>query len=136
MLVSVPLRKQLFVLEWKSIQIYYIDIGSGTQVERANVLAEIADASVVLDLNFRNDTLRAGQTIKEWILCGPKVEKGHSPQQQLHEYVHSPEIERWEKDGYTVTPILVVVVGSRHVLLWNINGDTLDASPRLALPAC
>jgi len=133
MLVSVPLRKQLFVLEWQSIQINYIDIGSGTRLERANVLAEIRDASTVLELKFRNDKSRTDQSIKEWILCGPKVGKESSPHQQLREYAQSQEIERWKKDGYTITPILVVVVGSRHVLLRNLDGDTLDASPRLAL---
>ncbi|KAG0343850.1 hypothetical protein BGZ54_006044 [Gamsiella multidivaricata] len=133
MLVSVPLRKRLFVLEWKSIQIDYIKIGSGTRLERANALADISDASEVLDLKFRNDKFRAGQTIKEWILNEPKDGKGHSPQQQLRDYAQSREIERWKKDGYTVTPILVIIVGSRHVLLWNLDGDTLDASPRLAL---
>ncbi|KAG0256198.1 hypothetical protein DFQ27_005862 [Actinomortierella ambigua] len=131
MLVSVPLRKQLFVLEWKSIQIDYIRIGSGSQLQRANVLAEVPDATGVLDLKFRNDKLRAGQTIKEWILSGPKDGNGPSPQEQLCEYVQSPEIAKWKKDGYTITPVLVVVVGSRHILLWNLDGDRLDGSPRL-----
>ncbi|KAF9967657.1 hypothetical protein BGZ73_000461, partial [Actinomortierella ambigua] len=92
MLVSVPLRKQLFVLEWKSIQIDYIRVGSGSRLQRANVLAEVPDATGVLDLKFRNDKLRAGQTIKEWILSGPKDGNRPSPQEQLREYVHSPEI--------------------------------------------
>ncbi|KAF9103236.1 hypothetical protein BGX27_010669, partial [Mortierella sp. AM989] len=133
MLVSIPSRKQLFVLEWKSIRIDYIQIGSGAPLERATVLAEMPDANMLLDLKFRNDKFRAGQTIKEWIMSGPKGTKEHSPQRQLCEYARSPEIGRWEKEGYTVTPILVVIVGSRHVLLWNLDGDTLDASPRLAL---
>ncbi|KAG9067806.1 hypothetical protein KI688_011394 [Linnemannia hyalina] len=133
MLVSVPLRKRLFVLEWKSIQIDYINIGSGTRLERANVLAEIPDANRVLGLKFRGDKFRTGQTIKEWILDGPKVGKGCSPEQQLRGYAQSPEIKRWKKDGYTITPALVVVVGSRHVLLWNLDGDRLDSSPRLTL---
>ncbi|KAG9067497.1 hypothetical protein KI688_012280 [Linnemannia hyalina] len=132
MLVSVPLRKQLLVLEWKSIQIDYIKIGSGTQSERANALAEIRDANEILDLKFRSDKFRTDQTIKKWVLDRPKVGKGCSPEQQLREYAQSPEIERWKKDGYTITPILLVVVGSRHVLLWNFDGDKLDSSPRLA----
>ncbi|KAG0013480.1 hypothetical protein BGZ82_002118 [Podila clonocystis] len=125
MLVSVPSRKQLFVLEWKSIQIDYIKIGAGSRLKRASALANISDASEVLDLKFRNDKFRAGQTIKEWILNEPKV--------QLRDYAQSREIKKWEKDGYTITPVLVVVVGSRHILLWNLAGNTLDASPRLAL---
>lgn len=133
MLVSVPSRKQLFVLEWKSIQIDYIKIGSGSRLERANALADIPDASEVLELKFRSDKFRAGQTIKEWILKGPKDDKGYSPQQQLCDYAQSREIRKWERDGYTITPVLVVVVGSRHVLLWNLAGDKLDDSPRLVL---
>src|SRR5687767_12796917 len=104
MLVSVPLRKQLFVLEWKSIQIDYMEIESGSRLERANVLADFSDAAEVLDLKLRNDKFRAGQTIKDWILSGPKSGKQCSPS----EYVQSPEIEKWRKDGYTITPVLVV----------------------------
>ncbi|KFH68186.1 hypothetical protein MVEG_06915 [Podila verticillata NRRL 6337] len=99
MLVSVPSRKQLFVLEWKSIQIDCIKIGSGSHLKRANALADIHVASGVLDLKFRNDKFRADQTIKEWILSEPKDGKGHSPQQQLSDYVQSQEIKKWEKDG-------------------------------------
>ncbi|KAF9375020.1 hypothetical protein CPC16_000941 [Podila verticillata] len=94
MLVSVPSRKQLFVLEWKSIQIDYIKIGSGSHLKRANALADIHDASGVLDLKFRNGKFRAGQTIKEWILNESKDGKGHSPQQQLSDYVQSQEIKK------------------------------------------
>ncbi|KAF9911366.1 hypothetical protein EC991_003931 [Linnemannia zychae] len=133
MLLSVPSRKQLFVLEWKSIQIDYIKIGSGSRSERANALTDIPDASEVLDLKFKNDKFRAGQTIKEWILNGPKDDKGYSPQQQLSDYAQSREIMKWKRDGYTITSVLVVVVGSRHILLWNLAGDKLDDSPRLAL---
>ncbi|KAF9345066.1 hypothetical protein BGX34_005063, partial [Mortierella sp. NVP85] len=132
MSVSVPLRKQLFVLEWKSIQIDYIKIGSGSRLKRANVLAEVPDAEAVLDLKFRNVKFRTGQTIRDWILSGPKGGKQYSPQQQLRDYVQSPEIEKWRKDGYTVTPVLAAVVGSRHILLWDLDGDALDESPRLA----
>ncbi|OAQ24514.1 hypothetical protein K457DRAFT_24078 [Linnemannia elongata AG-77] len=133
LLVSVPLQKWLFVLEWKSIQIDFIQIGSGTRLKRANILTDISDASKVLDLKFRSDKFRAGQTIKDWILFGPKDGKERSAEQQLREYMQSPEIERWKRDSYTITPVLVVVVGSCHILLWNLDGDTLDSSPRLAL---
>ncbi|KAG0377005.1 hypothetical protein BGX24_006852 [Mortierella sp. AD032] len=132
MLVSVPLRKQLFVLEWKSIQIDYIKVGSGARLARADALTWIPNADTLLDLKFRKDEFRAGQTIRDWILTGPKVGEGPSPQEQLREYVQSPEIQRWKKDGYTITPVLVVVVGSRNILLWNLDENTLDESPRLA----
>ncbi|KAF9539231.1 hypothetical protein EC957_005633 [Mortierella hygrophila] len=125
MLISVPLKKRLFVLEWKSLQIDCINIGSGSPLQKASVLADIRNVSEVLDLRLRNDRFRAGQTIREWILSGP--------QDQLREYVQSAEIQKWKDGGYTITPVLAVVVGSRHVLLWNLDGDVLDASPRLAL---
>ncbi|KAG0023833.1 hypothetical protein BGZ81_007912 [Podila clonocystis] len=133
MLVSVRSLRRLFVLEWKSIHIDYIKIGSGSQLRKANALANISDANKVLDLKFSNDKPRAGQTMKQWILNEPKDGEGHSPQQQLRDYVQDREIKKWEKDGYTITPVLVVVVGSRHILLWNLAGDKLDDSPRLAL---
>ncbi|KAG0014719.1 hypothetical protein BGZ82_001669 [Podila clonocystis] len=130
MLVSIPLKKQLFVLEWKSVQIDYIDVGSGSPLERANVLAGICDISAVLNLRFRNDKFRAGQTIKECIENGP--------QDQLREYVQSTEIQKWKGDGYMITPALAVVFGSRHVLLWDLAGDKLDdfstTRPRVISP--
>jgi DNA recombination-dependent growth factor C len=125
MLIYVPLKKRLFVLEWKSLQIDYINIGSGSPLERASVLANMRDVGEVLDLGFRNDKFRSGQTIREWILSGP--------QDQLREYVQSAEIQKWRDDGYTISSALAVVVGSRHVILWNLDGDVLDALPRLAL---
>ncbi|KAF9157955.1 hypothetical protein BGX21_003884, partial [Mortierella sp. AD011] len=125
MLISVPLKKQLFVLEWKSVQIDYVDIRSKSPLRKANVLANIRDVDTVLDLRFRNEKFRTDMTIREWILSGP--------QDQLREYAHSADIQKWKDDGYTITPVLVVVVGSRHVLLWNLDGDVLDAFPRLAL---
>ncbi|KAI9239064.1 MAG: hypothetical protein BYD32DRAFT_435229 [Podila humilis] len=124
MLVSIPLKKRLFVLEWKSLQIDYIDVGSGSPLERANVLVGIHNVGEVLDLRFRNDKFRAGQTIREWILS--------APQDQLCEYVQSTEIQKWKDDGYMITPVLAVVVGSRHVLLWNLAGKKLDNSLQLA----
>ncbi|KAF9430722.1 hypothetical protein BGZ76_000736 [Entomortierella beljakovae] len=125
MLISIPLKKRLFVLEWKSLQIDYIKVGSGSLLQRANALASIRDVSEVLDLRFRNDKFRADMTIKQWIQSGP--------QNQLRGYAQSAEIQKWKDDGYTITSVLAVVVGSRHVLLWNLDGDELDVSPRLAL---
>ncbi|KAF9126794.1 hypothetical protein BGX30_015080 [Mortierella sp. GBA39] len=78
MLVSVPLRKWLFVLEWRAIKIDCIQIGSGIRLETANVLAEVPDASEVLDLKLSGYKFGAGQTVKEWILDGPKVSKKRS----------------------------------------------------------
>ncbi|KAG0048019.1 hypothetical protein BGZ83_006963 [Gryganskiella cystojenkinii] len=63
-LVSVPSRKQLFVLELKSIPIDHIKIGSGSRLKRTNVLVEIPNAYVALKLKFRNDNFRAGRTIE------------------------------------------------------------------------
>ena len=142
MLISAPLRKQLFVLEWKSIDISSIKIGSKSLLatERASVLRDVPSSRKVSNLKFefwkgdiRERMTRGSMTIKKWILTGLKGVKEPSPRQQLCEYAQSPEIERWKKDGYTITPILVVVVGSRHILLSNLEGDKFNSSPRLAL---
>ncbi|KAI1312271.1 hypothetical protein EDD11_002990 [Mortierella claussenii] len=71
-------KKQLFVLEWACIQIDHIKVGSGTRSVRANALTRIPAANLLLDLKFRNHEYRAGQTIKDRILIGPKNLDGNT----------------------------------------------------------
>jgi hypothetical protein len=71
----------------------------------------------VLDLEFgKNDKFRTGQTIKQWI------EDESAP--QLKNYVTSEEVkEKLKEGGYLLKAHLVVVVGSRHILLWDMDHD-------------
>lgn len=68
----------------------------------------------VLDLKFgKNDKFHTGQTIKEWIAAP-----------QLKDYVTSEEVkEKLKEGGFLLKAHLVVVVGSRHVLLWDMDHD-------------
>jgi hypothetical protein len=71
----------------------------------------------VLDLKFgKNDKFYTGQTIKQWI------EDEAAP--QLKDYVTSEEVkEKLKEGGFLLKAHLVVVVGSRHVLLWDMDHD-------------
>ncbi|KAG0020179.1 hypothetical protein BGZ80_004652, partial [Entomortierella chlamydospora] len=55
----------------KSIQIYNLEIGSGSQSIKADALAKILDTTDVLNLKFGHR--ESSQSIKDWILSGPKV---------------------------------------------------------------
>jgi hypothetical protein len=70
----------------------------------------------VLDLKFgKNDKFHTGQTIKEWI---------EDEAAQLKDYVTSEEVkEKLKEGGFLLKAHLVVVVGSRHVLLWDMDHD-------------
>lgn len=131
MQVHVPSKKRILVLEWKVIQIDYLDLSPIVSREKkAEHLGGTFEASAILDLKFgRNDKWRHGQTIKEWILQGPR--DGHpkiSPYKQLGAYLASQEIAHF-KEEYEVTGYLVVVVGSRQILLWKMGDDGAFQSP-------
>ncbi|KAG0010683.1 hypothetical protein BGZ80_001266, partial [Entomortierella chlamydospora] len=94
--VSVPLKKQVVLLEWKAIQIDFLDVGTSWGRKE------------------KNDRWRSGQTIRSWITVGPiKGENSISPRQQLAEYVNSPEIALLKKVN-VVTAFLAVIIGSRQ----------------------
>ncbi|KAI8602386.1 hypothetical protein EDD21DRAFT_352807 [Dissophora ornata] len=112
--VHVPSKKRILVVEWKVIQIDYLDLGPVVSREKkAEHLDGTFEASAILDLKFgRNDRWRQGQTIEEWILQGPRNGQSKiSPCEQLAEYLASQEIAHL-KEEYEVTGYLVVVVGS------------------------
>ena len=71
----------------------------------------------VLDLKFgKNDKFHTGQKIKQWI------ENEVAP--QLKDYVTSKEVkEKLKEGGFLLKAYLVVVVGSRHILLWDMDHD-------------
>ena len=81
---------------------------------------------MVLGLGFaKNDIFGPSLTIKQWI------KEEAAP--QLKKYVTSKEVKAKLKEGGSVLKAhLVVVVGSRHILLWDMDHDgELAEMPRL-----
>ncbi|KAF9994041.1 hypothetical protein BGZ79_001232 [Entomortierella chlamydospora] len=113
-LIQVPLKKQVVLLEWKAIQIDFLDVGTSWGRKE------------------KNDRWRSGQTIRSWITVGPiKGENSISPRQQLAEYVNSPEIALLKKVN-VVTAFLAVIIGSRQVLIWEMDNGEFRKDPDLA----
>jgi hypothetical protein len=86
-----------------------------------------------------NDRYRRGQTIKQWIKGEnkPLVAKDiNEPSLQFKNYIASVEVKKLLKDeGLLLRAHLVVVVGSRHILVWDMNNDgELADMPYLARP--
>lgn len=127
-------------MEWKAIQIDFLDIPKPRQSSRkaskmpvrlsgreakALILREYT-LEKVLSLKFsENDIFRPGRTIKQWI------EEEAAP--QLKKHIASKEVKAKLKEGGSVLKAdLVVIVGSRHVLLWDMDHDgELAEMPRL-----
>lgn len=134
MLIQVPLKKRVLLLEWKVIQIDFLDVGtSQDRKQKAEHLKGIVDVNEILDLRFKmHDAWRSGQTIRRWIEEGPiKGENKISPRQQLAEYLDSPEIAKL-KEKNKVTAYLIVVIGSRQVLFWEMDNGGFSRDPQLA----
>ncbi|KAF9385135.1 hypothetical protein BGX21_001137 [Mortierella sp. AD011] len=115
------------------------DIGleAWTTKKKAEHLSGTFEVNDILDFKFnKHDKWRSGQTINDWILKDPLSskdnEKGVSPARQLAQYVTSPEITQMKK-GLEVTAYLVVVVGSRQILFWEMDDDgVFRKDPQLA----
>lgn len=134
MLIRVPSKKRVLLLEWKAIQIDFLVIGAGRRRnEKAEHLRGMTDANEVLDLQFSlYDLWRPRQTIRQWITEGPiRGDNQKSPRLQLAEYVASPEITKLKEDN-EVTAYLVVVIGSRQVLFWEMDDGHSLKDPQLA----
>ena len=69
------------------------------------------------------DNFRHGRTIKEWIEVDVKW--------QLKEYIEGPEVKKSVEDGLVLRASIVVVIGSRHILLWDMIKGELAAKPVL-----
>ncbi|KAK5822985.1 hypothetical protein F5H01DRAFT_401412 [Linnemannia elongata] len=132
-LIQVPSKRRVLLLKWKAIQIDFLDIGAWRgRKEKAEHLRGMTDANDVLDLQFsRYDAWRPGQTIRGWITEGPIRDNNKSPRQQLAEYVASSEITKLKEDN-EVTAYLVVVIGSRQVLFWEMDNGYFQKDPHLA----
>ena len=93
---------------------------------KASALSEYT-LSQILQLKFGHwDQFRPGKTLEQWI------EQMAAP--QLKDYIRSDQVRQLLKDGGLVMRAhLVVVVGSRHILLWEMDSDgKLATHPNLA----
>jgi hypothetical protein len=103
--ITVQSAKRITILEWKVLQLDYLDLGTPMMsVEnKANLLKGNFGVRDILNVNFaKRDRFRRGKTIKEWILTGARSNKNvPSPRQQLAGYMDSPEIAELKTD-YTV----------------------------------
>ncbi|GJJ77508.1 hypothetical protein EMPS_09867 [Entomortierella parvispora] len=123
MLILIPLKKQVLLLEWKMIRIDSLDINGLKGIEQtADYLKDMDSVDDVLDLKFvMHDVCRPGQTIRDRILNGAiRGANTKSPREQLAEYVESPEIMKLKEDN-DVAAYLVVVIGSRQILFWELD---------------
>jgi hypothetical protein len=123
MLIQVPLKRRVLVLEWKAIRIDFLDLGpAGARLDKAKRLNDMRTVKQILDLRFNeNDMWRAGQTIRSWLTTGPtKGSDKKSPRKQLAEYLVNREIMKLKEENDIIAG-LVVVIGSRQVLYWEMN---------------
>ncbi len=77
----------------------------------------------------KNDQFRPGKTIRKWIK--------DTAAPQLKQYITSEEIMKKVIDGgLSLQAHLVIIIGSRHILIWDMdcNGD-LAEKPYLAMSA-
>jgi len=114
----IPLPKHLIVTEWKAAQIdsLDIDIPSGQYASRENKASVLSEytLSQVLQLKFGSwDKFRPGQTVQFWM--------ENDAASQLRDYIRSPQVEVLLKDGNLMHAHLVLVVGSRHILMWDME---------------
>ncbi|KAF9983172.1 hypothetical protein BGZ80_008517 [Entomortierella chlamydospora] len=134
MLIQVPLKKRIVLIEWKAIQIDFLDVGTSLGCkEKAEHLSGLVDVNEILELKFSQyDRWRPGQTIRNWITNGPiNGERNVSPRKQLAEYLASPEITILKEENEVVA-FLVIIIGSRQVLLWQMEDGKFQKKPELA----
>ncbi|RUS13043.1 LOW QUALITY PROTEIN: hypothetical protein BC937DRAFT_86442, partial [Endogone sp. FLAS-F59071] len=121
------------ITEWKAARINFLDIQPADQLPgqersdnflKALTLSNISDASTVLQLKFApwDKFGRAGKTIREWIL------EKDGPGDQLVKYWDSSEIVERRPN---VLAYLVIIVGSRKILLWQLDKGEFLKEPLL-----
>ena len=115
----IPLRKHLRVTEWKAAQIDYLDIRIPrvrylSREKKASLLSEYS-LSQVLQLKFVAwDKFRPGKTVQQWM-------EGEAAS-QLKDYIRSSQVRKRLEDGnFLMRAHLVLIVGSRHILMWDMD---------------
>jgi len=114
------------ITEWKALRIDYIDIPVSPNIvpDRENKAEALSryTLSQILQLKFcKHDRLHRAETVEEWIK--------NEAAPQLRSYIKSIEVQRIMQalakrvnDNYFhLRASLVVVVGSRHILVWDLD---------------
>ncbi|KIX05369.1 uncharacterized protein Z518_06241 [Rhinocladiella mackenziei CBS 650.93] len=118
---------QLIVTEWKFYRINFLDIEGVDRyatLAKADILRNY-DLSKILELKFATWDIHHQGTIGSWVMANEA--------RQLRDYIKSTEIQqKVEKDSLELQAHFVIVVGSRHILLWDMDKEgNLAAEPRL-----
>ena len=119
---------ELIVTEWKFFRINFLDV-RGPDNTIPNVLSKAAilydyKLSEILKLEFVcTDRYHQG-TIKQWVMTNAG---------RLRNYIKSHEVrQRLLNEGLEMRAHLVIFVGLRHILLWDMDKDgNLADEPRL-----
>lgn len=109
-------RKWLIVTEWKFLRIQYLEVPNGDKedyVARADRLNSF-NRDQILQLTFSSrEKYRLGtieSSVKE------------KDAQQLREFIKGDYVRsRVENEGLQLRAYLVIIVGSRHILLWEMD---------------
>jgi len=123
---------KLIVTEWKSLQIDFLIIPPGNnRIEKALRLSGM-DVNGVLGLKFANHDRYhpPGETIKDWI-------QGTTNNNEWNQRAPVVQLRKYLQLMTNMNPshaYLVIVVGSRKILLWemHIDGSSLKGLARLA----
>jgi len=115
----------LIVTEWKFYRINFLDVHAVDLPAKADILRDYG-LSRILQLKFTNwDQFRKENDIKSWVVG--------SEAPQLRSYIKSDNVQQLMKERrLRLQAHLVIIVGSRHILLWDMNEEgKLDPEPRL-----
>ena len=109
------------VAEWKAIQIKYLQVAGSQMFDKVSALSKITDPNEVVNIKFgRNDRWRCGKTIDDWV----NGSGDDSPRSQVKRYFESREIiELARKYGEDLHGHLIVIVGNRKILCWDVDND-------------
>jgi hypothetical protein len=124
----IPGSRQLIVTEWKFFRINCLDVRGpdNTIPDVFNKAATLCDyeLSEILELKFvAGDRYHQG-TIKQWVVTNAG---------QLKDYIKSHEVtQQVLNEELEMRAHMVIIVGSRHILLWDMDKDgNLANEPQL-----
>jgi hypothetical protein len=125
----IPGSKLLIVTEWKFFRITFLNI-QGRNNKQPNVLTKAAmlydfKLPEILQIKFHDCDQHHQGSIKQYVVGGIA--------NQLRNYIKSNEVRQLvENQGLQMRAHLVIIIGSRHILLWDMDKDgTLADEPHL-----